>query len=469
MKLINFTRQILISMVVFFWVSGEVAQAEVISADLAISHVNVISLPGPVLLDQTVLIQNSKIIYVGPDLKFKAARTIEGRGRYLMPGLIDVHVHISGREVFNSETEYMNWVESGLKNKFKDYLRYGFTTILSVGDYWPAVVKVRDRVRDGKILAPNLYVSGPIIAPVNGHGIGDNPSCQKASYCANSKAIAVDTVNEARELIVKLSESGVDGIKIALQDPVTQENTLGYVIPGKSNFGSELPLERIVGHFNLGVLETLIDEAHAHGLPVRAHTGTATAGLEVIDAGVDALVHGPGVADGLVSSNTFEEVLDAAKLHNIPLATTASVGSIMTDYWGTERAVVNGVTEYIDFLKAKEVRHPLSIGLRSVLDRGLVLAFGTDSMFMPRVLDPARFELKSLYDNGLSPEEVLSVMTINGAKYLNRENDIGSVKEGKIADLILIAGNPLIIHDFLDRIDVTIKGGEIVWEADFSD
>lgn len=460
-------RWIIGAMAAFIGFGSSMAQAKTVEADLAITQVNVISPPNPVERNQTVLVRDGKIIYIGPPIDYAATRAIDGRGRYLMPGLIDVHVHLSERKVFANEADYMHWVDMELRGKLKDFIRYGFTSVLSVGDYWPAIIKVRDRIRDGELLGPNLYISGPMIAPPHGHGIGDNPACQAVHYCARSRTVAVDTVAEARELVNLLAQSGVDGIKLSLQDPVTEKNSQGTAIPGETDFG-RVKMDRINGQFSPGVLDALIVEAHARNLLVRAHTGTATAGLEVIRAGADGLVHGPGVADGLLSENTFDQVLDEARLRNVPITTTAAVGTTTIDLWGTERAVVDGTTGLVGFLKAKEVRQPLAKGLRSSFDKGVVVAFGTDGIFMPRVLDPARLELQTLYKNGLRPEEVLSALTINGARFLRRENEIGSITVGKTADLIIVSGDPLQIEDFLDRVDVTIKGGKIVWAADSS-
>ena len=440
------------------------AHADTIEADLAIIDASVVSPPRPVAHHQTILIAGSKIIYVGPATEFKARRTIDASRRYVMPGMIDAHVHLSERRAFATEAEYQQWVETGLRAKLGDYLRYGFTTVLSVGDYWPIIGKVRDRVRSGEIKGPRLLISGPLVAPVNGHGIGDNPACKAAPFCARSRVMQIATVAEARRGIKELAAGGVDGIKLSLQDPLTAENTSGAVDPAKADFG-KVALGEGAGSFPPGVLEALIDEAHAHRLPVRAHTGSAKSSLQVIRAGVDALAHGPGVFDALRSDTTTDELLTEARRRNVPITTTASVSSLTTDIWGTERFALDGTTGIVPFLKSLAPRQLVARGLRGALDKGVVVAFGTDSIFIPRVQDAAELEFSTLFKNGLTPAEVLSTVTVNGARFLNLSDMIGSIDKGKEADLLILSGNPLELPAFLDRIDVVVKGGDIAWTA----
>lgn len=119
------------------------------SADLAIINAIVISPPHEPVSGQTILIRDGRINYVGPPVKFESARTIDARHRYVMPGLIDVHTHLA-LQSFDDDATYWKWADTQLQALLLDYLSHGFTTILSVGDYWPNIASVRDKVNGGE-------------------------------------------------------------------------------------------------------------------------------------------------------------------------------------------------------------------------------------------------------------------------------------------------------------------------------
>lgn len=442
------------------------ANAAPLAADIAIVHANVLSPPAAPVADQTILIKGDKIIYVGPSTEFKAARTIDATRRYVMPGMIDAHVHLSALDFFKSDEEYWKWADTDLKVILKDYLSHGFTSLLSVGDYWPNITKVRDRIKAGALEGPNLYISGPILAPPGGHGMGDNPTCMAIPYCKKYGASQpVADAKEARRMVRELAAAKVDGIKVALQAPLTPENmTDASDAAAKIDFGT-MHLNKVTENFAPGVLEAIVKEAHAHKLPVRAHTGTATESLFVINAGVDALVHSPGVIDGIPSKNTLSEVIALSKKRGIPMATTINASLYLPDDWGTERFLFDGSTGIVPFLKAVDAPGRVQRGLRQAMDAGIPFAFGVDRTIIKLPSDGIGFEFQLLRQSGVTQMEALTMATSNAANYLNQADRIGSVTVGKQADLIILSGNPLEVTSFLDRVDVTLKGGKVVWTA----
>ncbi len=460
------TKPLAVFAAILISVIASAACAQPVTADLAIIHATVLSPPAAPVVDQTILIKGDRIVYVGRDASFRAARTIDASRRYVMPGMIDAHVHLSGALNFASEADYWKWVDTGLRRILADYLAHGFTSLLSVGDFWPNILQVRERIRNGTLPGPRLLISGPILAPVNGHGIGDNPGCTALPYCAeHGIARAVPDVAAAHRVVQELAAAGVDGIKVAVQAPLIPDNAgASRGAAEHIDFGA-LKLNRMTENFAPGVLEAIIAEAHARHLPVRAHTGTATETLTVMRAGVDALVHGPGVIDGLPSANTLAEVVTVAEKYHIPMITTVNASSYLADTWGTERFLFDGTTGIVGYLKAAKSRESTGAGLRAVREAGITLAFGLDRFVIQRPSDAARFELQLLQDYGFSRVEALATATRNAASYLNLADEIGSIAVGKRADLIIVAGNPLELADFLDRIDITIQSGKVAWSA----
>jgi len=281
----------------------------------------------------------------------------------------------------------------------------------------------------------------------------------------------VDSEVEARRFVKELADAKVDGIKIALQAAVTPENTDGaYQVNG--SFG-QLAMNTVTEKFPPGVLEALIDEAHRSHLPVRAHTGTIATSIDVINAGVDALVHGPGTVDGLKSDKTLEDLVKIAKQKDIPLTTTAVISrGIVKDYWGEERFYLDGRTEIIPFLVKHGNPERVSRDIRYFTAAGITLAFGSDNGRMPSVGDAEKAEFRVLYESGVAPMKILEMATGNAAKFIYRQNDLGKIEVGKIADMAIVAGDPLRDMDFIDRVDLVIKSGKIVhdyWQKNISE
>ena len=391
-------------------------------ADIVISHAKVISPPDTVIENATVVIAHGRITYVGAGKRqIRGRHTIDAHGRVVIPGLIDTHVHLNIEPIAN-RAMYQRWVVTGSGQLLQKYLRAGFTTIMSLGDYWPGVLQLREKIKEGKISGPRLLVAGPLITPPYGHAAAFSPQCAKIAFCRQSgwyREIA--TQAQARALIDDIASRGADAVKIA-------------------NEPTRAPDGKPVG-FAPAVLRTLIEDAHRHGLRVYVHPASEAYAVAAIQAGADVMAHGPGIEFFTQGEAPTEDPLGPliriAAERNIPISTTM-VGPL---------GQVNAKT-------ANAVRQDA----KHLFDAGINLGFGTDSIGSE--LNTSQ-EFAALADSGLSPMQILQVATLNAARELGLQKEIGTLEVGKRADLVMVAGDPLKAIQALDRIELVITNGRI--------
>ncbi|HEY1888983.1 MAG TPA: amidohydrolase family protein [Steroidobacteraceae bacterium] len=394
-------------------------------ADIVISHAKVISPPDTVIEDATVIITRGKITYVGPvKRQIQGRHSIDAHGRVVIPGLIDTHVHLN-IEPIASRAMYDRWMATDSGQLLQKYLRRGFTTIMSLGDYWPGVLQLREKIEQGKIPGPRLLVAGPLITPPYGHAAAFSPPCAKIAFCRQSgwyREIATEA--QARALIDDIASRGANAVKIA-------------------NEPTRSPDGKPVG-FAPGVLHTLIETAHRHGLRVYVHPASVAYAVEAIQAGADVMAHGPGIEfftpGETPTGDALEPLIKIGAARNIPISTT-----------------MVGPLGQVDAKTANAVRQDA----KHLFDAGIVLGFGTDSIGNDLNTSQA---FAALAESGLSPMQVLQVATLNAARELGLQKEIGTLEVGKRADVVMVAGDPLKTIQALDRIDLVITNGRIAFD-----
>jgi len=424
------------------------ALAHAAPVDLAITGARVLSPPLPVRENVTILVDAGRIAGIVPaSERFEAHERIDATGRTVVPGLIDTHVHFN-MAPFESEAAYLAWVRDGAPERAREYVRHGFTTIQSVGDYWPGVLALRERLNAPGAASPRLLVTGPMITPAGGHGAIDFPPCNAVPYCDEHGWFAeVASVDDARALVARLADAGVDGIKVAHDG-----NEFAY------------PSMKPMGRFAPGVLRALVSAAHARGLRVYAHAYPIGSALEALDSGVDAMSHGPGLFRVGGKGASIEPLVARIVRDGVPVSTTLSPQGFMEDPWGVERDTSFGGTEAVPYLKQAGAMRWAGSDVAAFLRAGMVLAFGTDMIYLRHPADVIGQEFGALAEAGLDGQQLLQLATANAARFLGRERDLGSVEEGKIADLAILSLDPAVRPDFYRRVDVVIRGGELVWD-----
>jgi len=393
------------------------------SADLLITHARVIVGNGTVLDDATIAITGERIQTItSTERQFTAGTTIDAAGKTVLPGLINTHVHIGSQGRFVDEQTLAEYLSNGLSRDMQDYLDHGITSIKSTGDLTEPFLEVRESLARGEVQGPRLFLVGPVLSAPGGHPsvtvYPDNP------WLREGASRELSTEEEARAVVRQLSEAGVDAIKFVYHGS-SDENKPYFLRPG-------LAIRKITPQ----VMKALIEEGHRHQLPVTAHTADLGDAVAVIEAGVDGLEHGV----------TRERIVDE------------QFGILLQEHGAFYGPTLSG---YLN--RSPEMADTLLPNLKGLADQGVRIVLGTDG-------GPARGgdgagtlkELEWMVRAGMSPHQVIQAGTRHAAELLGKLDELGTLEAGKLADLIMVDGDPLTDISVIHNIEVVIKGGKVV-------
>lgn len=362
-----------------------------------------------------VSVSDGKIVYIG-DKAPDGVKTIDAKGAYLIPGLINLHVHLfgTGRPSKalgggDAQKKLIAFINTKLGGKVldmlvasaaKNQLMSGVTTIRSVGDFLYSDVRLRDKSHSGKY--PRMLVSGPAITAVGGHGYG-------------TFAIASNDPAELRALVRKNKENGVDFIKTCSTGGVMDAKTKGE--PAELKMTQEQ-------------LNAVVDEAHKLGLVVASHTESPDGVKLDLNAGVDTIEHGAPVG---------KEEIETYKRNNVAYVLTLSPAVPLATL-SHEITKLNEVAESV----ANVVMQNMIDGAKQAVKENLLFGIGTDSSCPFSTQYNMWRELAYLVKYvGVDNRFALHTATLSNAKILKLDGVTGSIEEGKAAEMVLVRNNPL--------------------------
>lgn len=367
-------------------------------------------------MNTTILIKGKVIEKVGSTEMVKVPKdcqVYDVRGKSVMPGLMDLHVHLSMGErdvlvpsVALPPTLGQSLTFIGIKGfaHARRSLDMGFTTLRDVGDVGFLSVALRDAVSTGLVEGPRIVASGQFLTTTGGHS--------DALPCWVKRVDEESNVADGREGVLKAVRRQIrmktDWIKFFA--------TGGIMDPWD------------VQEFKDEELETLVTEAHDKGRKVCAHCMHPKGTLAAVRAGIDTVEHG---------SNLTEEIIDLMLKKG-----TVLVPTIYAPYANVHRGAEHGLPSiYTERCKPIFENHVKSFQM--ALNAGVKMALGTDCGYTPCVHGTNAFELELLIKYGMSPMEALLCATRNAAGALGMGDLLGTLEKGKWADLIVIDGDPL--------------------------
>ena len=384
----------------------------------------------------TVVVENGRIARIENGFTTPAGATVvDERSRTVMPGLIDVHVHLthtSGQPWYTSFTQkqsvpYKTIV--GLTHAL-EMARGGFTTVRDLGGDTSSVIAVRDAVSEGRFPGPRIKVSGDPLSIIGGHADPATalpPELAAAVNDAHLTSGVCTGAQQCQEVVRKLAAAGVDVIKIMATGGVLDPGAMG--------------LEQ---HFTDEEMKAICDMAHSLHLKVAAHAHGARGIEAATRAGVDSIEHG-----------TF---LDEAGAKAMKTRGTYYSATLMA-FSGVQSIMGSGKLTPEMEAKAQQTFDVWGKGLNLAYRTGVKIALGTDSAVAPH--HQANEELALMVTKGgMSPRDALISATKGGADLLGISNETGTLDPGRSADLIAVDGDPLSDPTAVQRVTYVMVRGK---------
>ena len=383
----------------------------------------------------TVMVVNDRIAKVTPSIAAGPAQgvRIDGHGKYLIPGLMDVHIHLVGWEPTILPDGKHKTDRKQAEAALASYIYDGFTTVVDVGNQPENILYERTEERAGRIQSPRIFATGNLITYPGSHG--------------DAMAVRISDFEKDKALLDKhIAEQQPDILKLTYDEEGWGTRPMITLMP------TEL-LHQIIEYYN------------QHGIRTTVHISNERRALEAIYAGTDTLAH--PVIQGPVS-DSFVKLMGAKK---IPFATTLTIGENYgrladhpefldepdyvasfspTEIQGLKTTVREAYQKRVWTQWMKVMTPICEENIRKVVAAGGVAALGTDQSSGPA----AHREMELLVQAGIPTLQVLKIATHNGAVFLGKADDMGSVEEGKLADLVLLNADPVADIDNTKKIDL---------------
>ena len=423
---------------------------------------------GKVIENGAVLVRDGKIaeVYEGaaPDPEKIKAEAVEGAGKTLLPGLIDVHVHLGSPGGISTSPEDFA-AEKTMPHSAAALLYAGVTGARSVGDALDASLKLRNAIRKGEKLGAQLFTCGPMFTAEGGHGteyLQNLPSAIRESV-KTQLVRTPKTPEEARRQVRELKARGIDCVKTILE----------------AGWGEGMLFDRM----DLLIGRAVAEEARAQKLPVATHTGDARDVDDAVEIGAASIEHGSWrdeipdrLLERMASQGVFlDPTLGVAEAYAQVFSgrSDALSGSLVQQV--VSARILKGTRDFVasgkgaDPGRAELFQHALEQARANLLrawKAGVPLVMGTDSG-NPLVFPGASLhhELQLWVQAGIPATVALQAATVNAARLLGAENRMGAVRKGLDANLLLVDGNPLEDIRATERISLVVFQGERIGRA----
>lgn len=385
---------------------------------------------GNIIQNPALVVRDGRIVALGDQSSLEApdgAKAVDLGDATLLPGLMDMHVHLSGDAGGNffAGLSYSAPRQAivAVKNAHKT-LMAGFTTLRDVGASNYSVIAVRDGINAGDIVGPRIFAVGHAVGITGGH-------CDNNFFPPEMRAKSGGAADGPWEVRAKVREQikyGANAIKLCATGGVFSKGTKVGV--------QQLTVEEI---------KAAVEEAHMRGLTVAAHAHGTDGIKAAIVAGVDSVEH---------ASFADTEAVNLAK----EFGTYFSMDIYNTEYT-LAFGEMNGVPEE-NMNKERLVSKAQRAAFQRAVNAGVNMVFGSDAAIYPHG-DNAK-QLSRMVRFGMTPLQALQAATVNAATLMKIENDVGQLKEGYAADIIAVQGNPLEDITVLESVDFVMMGGDIV-------
>jgi len=385
---------------------------------------------GRVLRDKTLVIRGNQIVEIR-DGFVGEGEVVDLRGAFVLPGLIDSHVHLTGQQSPTSrmdEVTQSNAAQAMVGARYaRRTLNAGFTTVADLGASNEAIFALRDAVRRGDVPGPRIIASGSAVSVHGGHG--DANGYREDILHLMSPESVCSGVEDCMRAVRLQVRSGADIIKITATGGVLSNTAAG-----------------LAQQFSEDELAAIVASAHRMGRQVTAHAHGVDGINAFLKAGGDSIEHG---------TYLDEESMRLFKTHDAWLVPTLMAG----DYVARVAASPDNFFTPAQTAKALEAGPKMLDMARRAHAGGVRIAFGTDTGVSAHGDNAGEFAL--LVRAGLTPLEAIQSATVGAAEHLKISNEAGRLAPGMPADLIAVAGDPLSDVTELERVRFVMKGGQV--------
>jgi imidazolonepropionase-like amidohydrolase len=403
-----------------------------VAADTVVTAARMLDVRSGTLVESPqVVVRDGRIVAVGRagDAVPEGATRIDLPGKTLLPGLIDLHVHITSDPRYGgySRLQFSDPFWSAISvPQAERTLMAGFTTVRNVGAQAWNDVGLRQAIEEGQVVGPRVVTAAFSFGATGGH-------CDSTFFPPSMdqrNRFNADSAEEARKAVRTLRKYGAQVIKICATGGVFSRNTE----PGQQQMTYE-------------EMKAVVDEAAMWGLRVAAHAHGTSGIKDAIRAGVHTIEHASLIDD---------EGIRLAKEKGAWL----SMDIYNTEYTQSEGRK-NGVLED-NLRKDREIADIQRENFRRAHRAGVKMVFGSDAGIYPHGQNAKQFAVMVKY--GMAPVEAIRAATINAADALGR-SDVGAIEAGRLADLIAVDGDPTTDVTVLETVPFVMKGG-VVYKRD---
>ncbi|WP_438976743.1 amidohydrolase family protein [Polaribacter sp.] len=387
---------------------------------------------GKIESKKTILVEKTKIIdvmdgYIMP----KGANLIDLRDNVVMPGLIDMHVHLEME--YDNKTQIRKYITDEADIAYNSVkfaettLLNGFTTVRDLGGTG-VNISLRNAINSGKIPGPRVFTAGKSIATTGGHADPTNGSNRKLIGNPGPKEGVVNSVEDAKKAVRQRYKNGADCIKITA--------TGGVLSVAKSGDNPQFTIEEV---------KAICDMAKDYGMHVAAHAHGDVGMQRAIIGGVKTIEHGTYMSD---------KTMDLMIKHDAYLVPTITAGKEVA-----EKAKVKGFYPEIVVPKALAVGPQIQGTFGRAYKKGVGIAFGTDAGVFKHGVNGKEFGF--MVEAGMPAIETLQSATITNAMLLKMDDEIGQIKKGFIADIIAVNDDPTKKIETMENVVFVMKEGKV--------
>ena len=413
--------------------------------NLVITNAHILDGKGGDIARGTVVVRDGMIASVGtaaaPNLP--GVRVIDARGMTVMPGFIDAHRHIGTGDA---------WAGAEAAVRLQEFLDAGFTSVLSAGDGAPAL-ELRQRTNAGSLKGPRLFV-GARVPLARAAAAGAAPPARVGGPGPGAQALAAG-VGGRRGDPARFDNSRPPLRPTTAAGAVPREDTVNAVDAiAKAGYDFiKTTITATPGGPETDTLKVVVDEGHRRNIPTITHAVTVIDTLAAVEARPDVLVHTPHIGRLDEDPASLEKIVRAG----IPMTTTLAI--FLPHFDQNNEPLFRDRLPFPWETISSAGQGP--VNARLLWNAGLSYGYGTDTSWHPR--ETLRDELRAL-NLTFSPRDIVRIMGLNAARSALKDKELGSLEPGKLADIVVVNGNPNEDSSALLNVMTTIKGGVVMVE-----